>query len=233
MAKIVTKTGIVVYEDDYTSLNRIDLSNRNIEDLLLNDRYMHNMNFNESYLEHADFKGSVLSDCTFVDANLPFANFSYCHLHNVSFKNTYLGAADFRNAIIRSVNFESVITTENTVGLELACPEEGSFIGYKKCYSFNINENGEINLNNIHLVTLLIPEDAKRSSATTLKCRASKAKVIAISGGINEVCSSYNPEFFYQLGEIVEADSFDDNRWNECSNGIHFFMNKRIAYYYC
>ena len=31
------------------------------------------------------------------------------------------------------------------------------------------------------------------------------------------------------MGETVYPDSFDENRFEECSNGIHFFMNKQDA----
>ena len=47
----------------------------------------------------------------------------------------------------------------------IQCPEEGAFIGFKK------------GANNT-LIKLLIPEDAQRSSATSRKCRCSKANVI-------------------------------------------------------
>ena len=33
----------------------------------------------------------------------------------------------------------------------------------------------------------------------------------------------------YTVGEMVYPDTFDENRWNECSNGIHFFINKQEA----
>jgi len=97
-----------------------------------------------------------------------------------------------------------------------ACPETGSFVGYKKCARDII-------------VKLLITEDAKRSSATTLKCRCSKAKVLEISGGLTEIVSNHDPKFIYKIGEIIEVSDFDENRWNECSTGIHFFINKRLA----
>src|SRR6185437_601233 len=48
-------------------------------------------------------------------------------------------------------------------------PEEGAFIGFKKC------QGGVI-------VKLLIPEDAKRSHGTERKCRASKAVVLDVFG---------------------------------------------------
>jgi len=33
----------------------------------------------------------------------------------------------------------------------------------------------------------------------------------------------------YKAGEIVRPDAWDDNRWDECSNGIHFFITKLEA----
>ena len=106
----------------------------------------------------------------------------------------------------------------------LACPEEGAFIGFKKC------DGAE----ECVLVKLEIPEDAKRSSATTRKCRCSKAKVISITGiksgkEYEEAFSKYNNKFVYRVGETVVPDSFDEDRWNECSNGIHFFITKQEA----
>ena len=36
----------------------------------------------------------------------------------------------------------------------------------------------------------------------------------------------------YKVGEMVYPDSFDENRWNECSHGIHFFVDKKDAIEY-
>ena len=33
----------------------------------------------------------------------------------------------------------------------------------------------------------------------------------------------------YRVGEVVYPDSFDEDRWIECSRGIHFFVNKKDA----
>ena len=33
----------------------------------------------------------------------------------------------------------------------------------------------------------------------------------------------------YEVGKEVVADSFDDDRWNECSHGIHFFITRNEA----
>ena len=85
-----------------------------------------------------------------------------------------------------------------------------------------------------YLVKLLIPEDARRCSETGTKCRCDKANVLAIYdiGTMNEVDRCVNIEYAkteYVVGKEVLPDSFDDNRWNECSHGIHFFINKQEA----
>jgi hypothetical protein len=82
-------------------------------------------------------------------------------------------------------------------------------------------------MNNV-IVTLKILADSKRSSATTLKCRASKVEVIALSQG-DKAISQHDSAFIYEVGQIIEVNNFDDNRWNECSAGIHFFMNKECV----
>ena len=108
--------------------------------------------------------------------------------------------------------------------IPLNCPSDGAFIGWKK-----VDDK---------LIQLLIPEDAKRSSATTNKCRCSKAKVLSITSLDGEIAyesvvnKSYNPHVEYKVSDIVFPDSFDENRWDECSHGIHFFINKQDAINY-
>jgi hypothetical protein len=85
---------------------------------------------------------------------------------------------------------------------------------------------------------LQIPKNAKRSSATTRKCRCSKAKVLSITeidgsdSGITEIRSDRDESFIYKVGETVSVSNFDENRWNECSTGIHFFITRDEAVRY-
>ena len=83
----------------------------------------------------------------------------------------------------------------------------------------------------------MIPEDAKRSSATTIKCRCDKAEVLAIvdinTGEPKQIaCSNYDSSFIYKVGETVSVDDFEEDRWYECASGIHFFINKYHAINY-
>ena len=85
---------------------------------------------------------------------------------------------------------------------------------------------------------LEIPEDARRCSCTSNKCRCDKAKVLEIMTIDDEQTlteienTAYRPYITYKVGEMVYPDSFDDNRWNEYSHGIHFFINKLEAIRY-
>jgi hypothetical protein len=126
-----------------------------------------------------------------------------------------LSRADLGGANLSGANLSGIIINEGTFGITLNCPEEGSFIAFKKCRD--------------RWVKLLIPENAKRSSATTYKCRTSKAKTIEIEGGLTEIASNYDSNFIYRVGETIEVSNFDENRWKECSKGIHFFMSKEMA----
>ena len=93
---------------------------------------------------------------------------------------------------------------------------EGDLIGYKKCLAGVI-------------VKLLIPKDAKRSSAFGRKCRAEYAQVLEVIGG-DVGNSDHDSTFEYKAGETVRPSKpFDENWQEECSTGIHFYITKLEA----
>ena len=156
-------------------------------------------------------------------ADLRFTDLRFADLRGTDLKNADLRFADLRFANLSNADLKNIETSMYTIGYNLACPEKGSFIGYKKA-------NGCI-------VELLILEDSKRSSATTMKCRCDKAKVLDIEDiktglKVQVVRSNYDFNFVYKVGEIVSVENFDNNRWDECSTGIHFFVNKENALNY-
>ena len=176
-------------------------------------------------LRGANLRDADLRDADLCGANLRGANLRGADLRGANLRDADLCDADLCGADLRGANLRDAKADERTAMYHLACPEEGTFIGFKKCQSYE----GEV-----VLVKLEIPEDAKRSSATTRKCRCSKAKVISItgikSGKDYEVAfSQRDSRFTYRIGETVVPDSFDEDRWNECSNGIHFFITKQEA----
>ena len=163
----------------------------------------------------ANLGGADLDGADLRDADLRGANLGHANLYGADFSGADLGGADLWSTDLSCVK---------NIFFPMACPEKGSFIAFKKagCY----------------IIELFIPSNAKRCSATSRKCRCSKAKVISIttpSGdktNITEVHSNYDPNFIYKLGEYVEVKNFDDNRWNECSTGIHFFITRQEAVNY-
>ena len=139
-------------------------------------------------------------------------------------KRLDLRGANLSNADLRGANLENVSYSETTSFFALQCPEEGCFYAFKVCGGKRI-------------VKLFIPSDAKRSSATSRKCRCSKAIVVDITSfdGATHYTNAYSKHdrnFEYKVGECVEVDDFDTDRWNECSTGIHFFMTRQEAINY-
>ena len=199
---------------------RADLSGANLRDANLRGadlrgadlRYadLHGADLGGADLSGADLHGADLSGADLRDANLGGAN-----LRGANLRDANLGGADLSGADLRGADLGGVQYNENTAFFALQCPDEGAFVAWKKC------ENNVI-------VKLLIPEDAKRSSATSRKCRASKAIVLEVIGAEKGV-SHNDASFVYEVGKEVVADSFDDDRWNECSHGIHFFISRNEA----
>lgn len=154
----------------------------------------------------ANLRGADLYGADLYGANLYGANLRDANLYDAN-----LRGADLRD-------------TKNLPFIPYACPDTGSFIGYKKASNM--------------IIKLEITEDAKRVSATSRKCRCNKAKVLGIYDyernllEDKEVASDRDKDFIYRVGEIVEVENFDEDRWNECSTGIHFFINFQEAVEY-
>lgn len=131
--------------------------------------------------------------------------------------------ADLRGANLYGANLYGA-NLRCAKGAYMSCPSEGEFIGWKKASGY--------------IVKLRIPEYARRSSATGNKCRCDKAFVVEIQNidgskaDVDTVKSSHDSNFAYVSGAMVEVNDFDDNRWNECAPGIHFFIDRRAAVEY-
>lgn len=162
------------------------------------------------------------------------STFCDCTFSNIDISNNEFEGCIFRR-MASSKDYESILKAKLRLcmGLYLNCPEEGNFIGYKKIMYLDKDAPSEVEDKGI-LVKLLITEDAKRSSGYGRKCRASKAKVLSMTDintgkEVSVGCSMYDPDFIYKTGEIVEVNNFNNDRWNECSSGIHFFITKQEA----
>ena len=229
-------------------LRNADLSNANLSNANLFGAYLRGANLSDANLRGANLFGANLRGADLRGANLRDADLFGANLRNADLRGADLFGADLRDANLRGANLrgadlfganlrnadlcradlcgasiDQMMWNIYTVFYPLQCPESGSYIGYKKASGL--------------VVELEIPADARRSSATSRKCRASKAKVLSITdingnpaGG--QVKSNYDPNFVYAIGETVEVTDFDDNRWNECSTGIHHFITRAEAVIY-
>lgn len=152
----------------------------------------------------------------------------------------YLGQDGGERANLRGANLYGAdltgadLTGAKNFWIPMSCPDSGAFVGWKKAVLLDSKgcRSGHV------IVKLRICEDAKRSSSTGRKCRCDKAEVLeiqALDGGKAEegaVVSDRDRNFHYIPGTIVSVPDFDENRWEECSTGIHFFANRQEAVNY-
>lgn len=206
-------------------LRRVDLSNANFSDANLRfaDFYEANLqyaDFNGANLRGASLKGADLKGANLTYADLKGANLRGANLRGVDLCGANLQGADLSNANLpgadlSGANLTGVKYNKHTAFFAIQCPEEGAFTAWKKC-------------ENDVMVKLLIPEDAKRSSDASRECRASKAIVLEVIGAKKGISRS-DKDFVYEVGKEVVSDSFNDDRWNECAHGIHFFLTRGEA----
>ena len=206
-----------------SNLSGANLSGANLEYCDLSYSFLPDVDLSSANLSHADLSYTELTYANLRCANLRCADLKYAILKHANLCNVNLKYANLNNSNLKHTNLLDVEYNEDTAFFSSQCPEEGSFIGYKKAKD--------------KIVKLLITEDSKRSSATTRKCRCSKAKVLSITSidntkEYNKVASNYDKNFIYKVGKIVEVDDFDEDRWDECSSGIHFFLTRGEAINY-
>ena len=176
----------------------------------LSGAYLSGANLSGAYLSYADLSGANLSG-----AYLSGADLSGAYLSGADLSGADLSGADLSGADLRGANLSGAKSNYLTIGFNLACPDSGSFDGWKKC-------------NDGIIVKVRVPAGARRSSATTRKCRAEYIKVLEVYGA-DEAVSSWDETTVYRKGETVRAHQWDENRWNECSGGIHFFLTRAEA----
>ena len=205
--------------------NDANLRGANLVDANLVGADLRDADLRGADLRYADLRYADLRCANLVDANLVGADLRYADLEGANLVDADLRCANLVGANLVDADLvdADLVGAKNVPYIPMACPSDGAFIGWKK-----VREDG------LYLVKLEICEDSKRSSASRTKCRCDKAKVLQIvdikSG--KEVQTVTNTKFVdteYKVGSMVYADEWDDNRWNECSHGIHFFINRQEA----
>ena len=223
---------------------RADLSGANLSGADLRGADLYRANLREANLSWANLYWANLYRADLYRANLCWANLHRADLYGADLCEANLRRADLYRANLRGADLyranlrgadlygADLCETKNVPFIPMACPESGSYTAYKRA-----SKTGDACTK--YIVVLEISSDAIRSSATTRKCRANKAKVIRIENldgsipdGISECRSEYNPSFIYKIGETVEVKNFDMDRWNECAPGIHHFISRQEAVEY-
>ena len=204
----------------------IKIGNRTLAEVIENHKHWWNEDCEgwqrmRAYLRGADLRGAYLRGADLRGANLREADLRGADLSGANLSEANLSGAYLRGADLRGANLRGA---KNVPYIPYACPDFGMFIGFKKASGY--------------IVVLEIPEDAKRLSATGRKCRCDKAKVLEIQNidgtkaNVTKVKSGYDSGFVYEVGKTISVDNFCEDRWKECSPGIHFFINRQEAVNY-
>ena len=101
----------------------------------------------------------------------------------------------------------------------MVCPEEGSFIAWKKF------RDGKI-------AKIQVPEDALRTGGTRYTCRASEVLVLDIFEGdtsCDEAVSIDDENLVFRKGELVKDNEEFDPSLLHNGEGIHFFITRAEA----
>ena len=207
-------------------LRGADLRNANLCGADLRNAILYGANLRGANLRNAILYNAILYDADLYGANLRGADLRNAILYDADLRNADLYGANLCGANLYDADLcgADLRNAKNVPFIPYACPDFGAFIGYKKAQGM--------------IVELEILSDAKRVSATGRKCRCDKAKVLSIQNIdgtpsiLTSVASDRDSKFIYRVGEIVAVDDFDENRWNECSTGIHFFINRQEAVNY-
>ena len=200
-----------------------NLRGANLRGANLRGAVLYGANLREADLREADLYGADLRGANLREANLYGADLREADLRGANLYGAVLRGADLYGANLREANLYGADLRE-AIGTYMACPTDGSFIGWKKASEY--------------IVKLQIPEDARRSSAGGEKCRCDKAYVVEIQNAdgtkadIDTIHSNHDANFVYTVGATVEVSDFDGDRWNECAPGIHFFIDRRAAVEY-
>ena len=193
------------------NLSGIDFTLSSFENVRLE-----NVDFSGAAVENVLFDGCSVKGAVFRNVNMKTASMRYCDMTGCDIRG-----ANLFGAVLEHAKLDGIISDERTQWFRMHCPEKGAILGYKKCV-------------NDRLVQLLIPADAKRTSATLPSCRCSKAKVLTIKSfdsteEFDEAWSLVDENFVYHKGEWVEVSDFNEDRWMDSTTGLHFWMSREEA----
>ena len=169
--------------------------------------------------KRADLRRANLSGAYLRGADLRRAYLSSANLRGAYLRGAYLSGADLSGADLIGANLSGAdlrgAEIDQALADKLNIIPDGDVIGWKKCC------DGVI-------VKMEISANTPRSNATGNKCRAQSVKVLEVFGADVGI-SQFDTSVVYRAGETVSVSDFDIDRWNECSAGIHFFIDRKEA----
>lgn len=187
------------------------------------------VNFEGAILSEANLNYTVFSVSSFFGANLDSTQITRARFYDCNFMEANMCEMNGTTAKFdRSTFSYATMDKELSGAIPTICPETGSFIAWKKAGGPRKK----------YIIKLEIPEDARRISGTDRKCRCDKAKVLEIQNldgtkaKVKKVRSMFASFFIYTVGKVVEEPDFNEDRWDICSSGIHFFMTRNEAVNY-
>ena len=169
----------------------------------------------EAVSKRANLSGAYLRGAYLNEANLSGADLSGANLSGADLSGANLSRANLSGADLSWAYLSEATGSDLALAMGMHIPPEGPFWGWKKC-------RGGV------IVKLLIPAEANRSHGTERKCRCEFADVLEVIGAETGE-SDHAPRITYRTGERVTPDAWDENRWDTCSNGIHFFLTRLEA----
>jgi len=217
---ILSVTGTVLFTSPLTILRDVvieavkekaDLRGADLRGANLRGANLYGADLRGANLRGADLRGADLCGADLYGANLRGANLCGADLYGADLRGANLRGADLYGANLRGAK-----GAELTIARMQFIPEEGSFVGWKKC------RDGVI-------VKLYIGKTAKRSHGGERKCRASRVKVAEVFGR-NVGVSLHDETVIYRKGEVVEPkNGWGEDRWEVCAPGIHFYLTRAEA----
>lgn len=184
-----------------------------------------NCTFSRETFHNLHFDSCSFINCSFIEGvKILTCSFNRCsffslYIDNATFTRNCFTECVLANVSLRTWSRSNNIIISDCVGFFPKIPSYGSFYGYKV-------------LQERMIARLLIPADAKRSTNSGGKCRASYAIVDEIMDCAgrpmpDEVVgySLHDPTFEYHKGATVIPSGFTPNPTQECGEGIHFFLS--------
>ncbi len=211
-----TLSMISLCEKHKADLSRANLRGANLSRANLSGADLWKANLSEADLSRANLSEANLSGADLWKSNLWGADLWKSNLSEASLWKSNLSEANLSGANLSEAYLSEAKTDESTKWSKFQIPQEGTLTVWKK-------------LSEGLVAKLLIPASSPRTASLVgRKCRAQRAKVLAIFEGskrVEEGRSMHDSSFFYYVGKYVEAPDYNDDPKVECTQGIHFFLN--------